>query len=321
MEMKNVAVVGCGEHATNWILPNLARSGLRLKALCDLDPRRVDENLERFGAEQGYTDYREMLKRTDLDGVLLCGPAKDVHYRIGLDVLRAGLDCYTEKPPSHSAQQSLEALELSRKTGKLLFCGFKKRYSYSYSRLKDIIDGGLIGRELSLNLFDHKRAHPEYIFRSLVHSIDLLRFLFGEVKRVLSQRIESKPSPRGFRIEFLGLVWFENGTVASVDLSSRRTDRFGSEGLEVTGELGFASVENSTCLKRYRDGELVEMYSPNFSATRPLVSGIENELTAFAACLRGEGGCRSDAYSSYKTMQLLEAFTGSRGEIVEVADD
>ena len=46
-----------------------------------------------------YTDFREMLKRDDIDAVDVC-VFNNLHAPIALYVMKAGYDCYREKPMS-----------------------------------------------------------------------------------------------------------------------------------------------------------------------------------------------------------------------------
>jgi myo-inositol 2-dehydrogenase/D-chiro-inositol 1-dehydrogenase len=316
MEPIRVAVVGCGKHSTAAVFPNLGRAGLKLVAACDLDAEKAERNASQFGAEASYTDYRRVLERDDLEAVIVCGPPEPMHYRIGLEVMKAGFHCYTEKPPSRSPEQSREAWQVSRQTDRLLMCAFKKRYTDSYVKLKHAVDENLLGEMLTFNVNYQKGERANFATDSMVHIIDLIRFIMGEVERLVAVPIGS-----GLRAGFLVTSWFRSGAMGLGELSSRRSWVVPTERIEVTGDRGFAAVDNVIDYKRWEGDQIVEWSVPNYSTRNPYVTGLEMELVHFAACLRGEAETRSDAYSSYKTMQLIQAVIDSEGAVVEVARD
>ena len=61
MDDLRVAVIGCGYWAPNIIRNLLAIKGVRVEALCDLDPSKANDMAERFSVKPAiFTDYRNL---------------------------------------------------------------------------------------------------------------------------------------------------------------------------------------------------------------------------------------------------------------------
>ena len=67
-----VGFIGCGNHATGSLYPNLVTiPEADLVACCDLVEEKARRNAERFDVPHWYTDYDSMLKEHELDAVFV----------------------------------------------------------------------------------------------------------------------------------------------------------------------------------------------------------------------------------------------------------
>ena len=108
--MSNIPI-GCGmiSHRHMQIYQNINsmadRLGFRAKvvACAGRSPEKLKAWGERYHfAEQDlYLDYRELLKRDDIDTVDVC-VHNNLHVPISIEVMKAGFDCYCEKPAAAS---------------------------------------------------------------------------------------------------------------------------------------------------------------------------------------------------------------------------
>ena len=69
--------------------------------------------------ESGYTDYRELLKRDDIDAVDVC-LHNNLHVPMALEVLKAGKHCYCEKPTAGSYADAKLLYDFAKTCGKEL---------------------------------------------------------------------------------------------------------------------------------------------------------------------------------------------------------
>ena len=111
-----MGVIGIGIQCIGHIRHLMHRSDARIMALCDVESIRlnrakgiVDEAYEkRFGKEarpvDTYEDFREMLKHTDIDAVLIATPT---HWHACMSIMaaRTGKDVYCEQPMTLSIRE------------------------------------------------------------------------------------------------------------------------------------------------------------------------------------------------------------------------
>ncbi len=121
-------------------------TGARVVAVCDIDAHRVEDAQwlaeKIYSAEIGkgnykgidtYRDFRELLARADIDGVLIVSP-DFWHALHGIAAARAGKDIYLEKPLTYSIAEGRRLVEAVRKNKRILQVGSQQRSSI-YFRL------------------------------------------------------------------------------------------------------------------------------------------------------------------------------------------
>lgn len=121
-EAVNVAVIGTGGMGSGHMNAYLkfAKDGtedVRVVGLCDVCQPRLKVAKERTDSQQGgsvdtYADYRELLKRPDLHGVVIASP-EHWHGPMAEDAIRAGKDVYVEKPMTLRLDAALRLKEVA----------------------------------------------------------------------------------------------------------------------------------------------------------------------------------------------------------------
>jgi predicted dehydrogenase len=142
-----IGVIGCGGIA-NWAyLPTLdqPRRGLQLQAVCDSIPERAEQAKAKFGARESYTDYREMLEKSDLDQVIILTQLLH-HAPIVKDCLQAGVHTYTEKPLAPSYREAKALLALAQRKGLLLTAAPPLMVFHEYQYLRSLLQKGAVGK-------------------------------------------------------------------------------------------------------------------------------------------------------------------------------
>jgi myo-inositol 2-dehydrogenase / D-chiro-inositol 1-dehydrogenase len=181
-----VGVVGVGvmgaDHAER-LAGRIAHA--TLVAVSDPDRARAGELAGRLGARV-VDDPLDLIADDAVDAVLLASPGF-VHEPQLLACIKHGKPVLCEKPMSMDAESSVRVLEAERAGGRpLIQVGFMRRFDPEYVQLKEIIDSGRLGRLLLVHNVHRNKAVPdtflsEMIVRdSLVHEVDVARFLFGD---------------------------------------------------------------------------------------------------------------------------------------------
>jgi len=123
------------------------RSGednLKILGVSDVYQRRLTR-AKGLCSGDGYLDYRRVLERQDIDGVLIATP-DHWHAKIAIEALESGKHVYVEKPMTHTVEQAIALRDTVRRTGKVLQVGPNATASDSYWVAHEAIRAGRIGR-------------------------------------------------------------------------------------------------------------------------------------------------------------------------------
>jgi predicted dehydrogenase len=323
MSAPRVAVIGCGRHSTNNTLPSLRFTELDLVGVCDVREEAARRCAKRFGAPRVEVDYRRLLDPKEVDGVLVVVHAS-LHDKIAVEAMRAGLHVYTEKPPALSAAETLACARVARATGRICMTAFKKRYAPTYQAARKIIQEEMApgGRHLEYTYnFSYYHvgatdAASVFLLDAGIHAIDAVRFFMGEVTALAtfqsgSDGIES----------YAVALRLEDGSVGTLNLSSRGTAARPHELLKVTGSRITVLVENVVDMQVYRHEGPTEVLRPSYVGSgnwTEVTTGFAGEAQAFEAAMRDGTVPVSNIESSYRSMALFEAIRASRGQVVKV---
>lgn len=155
-ETVNIAILGTGGMGNGHLNAFLkfAKDGtenLRVVGLCDVCQPRLEAAKTRCDAEQGgsvdiYTDYREVLQRPDLHGVLIAAP-EHWHGPMAEDAIRAGKDVYVEKPMTLHLDAALRLKQVAdANPNVILEVGTQYVMYPSYHEARRMILDGMIGK-------------------------------------------------------------------------------------------------------------------------------------------------------------------------------
>ena len=161
-------------------------SGARLVAVSDPDTARAGALAGRFDGVRAIGDPLALVTDDEVDAVLVASPGF-VHEEQVLACLGAGKAVLCEKPLTMDGESSLRVVRAERQGGRALVqLGFMRRFDPEYARLKGLLGSGRLGRLLVLHNIHRNKDVPdafrsEMIVRdSLVHEVDVSRFLFGQ---------------------------------------------------------------------------------------------------------------------------------------------
>lgn len=147
----NIAFIGAGMQFLTLIRMfknrQEQRNDVHFSAVCDVWEPRLRYAQEQSGAEKALRDYREILQRPDIDGVVLAVP-DHWHCRMASEALRAGKDVYLEKPMTRTLEEAAQIYELVQKTGRVLQVGGTGPASRLNWKINEYIKAGKMGKIL-----------------------------------------------------------------------------------------------------------------------------------------------------------------------------
>ena len=138
----NIAGIGVGGKGGD----NLKElEGENIVALCDVDPNYAAKTVKRYPAAGFYTDYRVMLeKQKDIDAVVIATP-DHTHAVITLAAMSLGMHVYTQKPLTHSINESRALARAARDSKVTTQMGIQGHSGEGSRLIREWIKAGLIG--------------------------------------------------------------------------------------------------------------------------------------------------------------------------------
>jgi myo-inositol 2-dehydrogenase/D-chiro-inositol 1-dehydrogenase len=183
-----VGVVGVGTMGSDHA-GRLARriANADLVAVSDPDLPRAKELAGQFNDVRVVEEPLDLVTDPGVDAVVLASPGW-VHEEQLLACLAHAKPVLCEKPLTMDAESSLRLLAAEREASRpLVQVGFMRRFDPEYAELKQVLDSGSLGRTLLLHNVHRNKAAPNPDFRSemivrdsLVHEVDVARWVFGE---------------------------------------------------------------------------------------------------------------------------------------------
>jgi predicted dehydrogenase len=116
-------------------------------AVCDVWEPRLKNAQEKTKAEKAYRDYREIIQRADIDGVVIAVP-DHWHYAIAREALLSGKDVYLEKPMTYTIEEAARLNDVVNQTKRVLQVGGSGPSTRLYWRVNEYIKAGKMGKVL-----------------------------------------------------------------------------------------------------------------------------------------------------------------------------
>jgi len=137
MKKITVGVVGCGQIAQIAHLPYLQElPQFEIGALCDISSKVVESLGEKYKVKHLFTDYRDMVKREDLDAILI---ANKNHALPAIAAMEAGKHVLVEKPIAFNLKQADEMIAAAKRNKVKLMVGYMKRYDPAFETAQKIV--------------------------------------------------------------------------------------------------------------------------------------------------------------------------------------
>lgn len=178
----------------------------RIVAVTDINEEIARAAAQQVGAD-AFRSVEEMLDRCELDAVDICTPPV-AHLDAALPAIERGLHVLCEKPLAHHPDAARKMVQAAESKGVKLMTAFCHRFHPPIMALKRLIDAGELGEVVMFrNRFagpfkgveerwfsDKEVAGGGVLMDTSVHSIDLFRFLVGEVTRVQAVTRQTNPA-------------------------------------------------------------------------------------------------------------------------------
>lgn len=282
-----------------------------LKVIAGRNEKPLREFAGRWGWQETATDWRDVVSRDDIDIVDISTPTA-LHCEIALAAARAGKHIFCEKPFALNLAEARKMLSAVDKAGVVHYINHNYRRCPAIMLARQMIDRGKIGRiyhwrgaylqswimdpEFPLTWHLQKEqagAGPHWDLNS--HSVDLARFLVGEIKSVQAMTanfIRERPLPTAEAGTFKAasrkgaargkvtvedaafmVAEFRNGALGSFETSRFATGRKNFNMFEIYGEKGALAFN----LERMNELQYLDATDPNAERGFRTILATESE--------------------------------------------
>lgn len=294
---------------------------------------------EKSGAKAWYTDFRELLKREDIQVVNICTPPF-LHEEMTLAAAKMGKHVIVEKPISINLKQADNMIDTCEKAGVKLGVIFQYRFSKASQRIKEAIQknrlGNLILGDTYIKWFRPQEYYESADWRGTwdkegggalinqsIHSIDLLQWFMGPVEWLCATFDTAR---HRIEVEDVGvaILKFKNGAMGVIEGSTAIYPGFPLR-IELHGEKGSIIMEGDEIkLWKFVDGgneESVEKRKEIIDTSSSPTAGFSSEYHAlqikdFIDAIREDRRPLIDGIEGRKALEIVRAIyiSGRKGE-------
>lgn len=321
-----VAVVGAGLMGADHIARITQRiAGAVVSAVVEPDKARGEAALKNAPGAKAYADIVPALADNAMDAVLVATPGQ-FHEPVLMPALEEGIPVLCEKPLTPDSESAMRIVQAEIAAGKqLIQVGFMRRFDAEYMQLQELISSGVHGELLALRCQHRNPSVPDsyhnemLIFDSVVHEIDVVRFLTGSP----IVAVEVKPLKRNSNnLEHLNepvLVFLETESGVVADVEMNVSVRFGYQvKTEAVFENGIAEIGRTSGMTVWSEGRYGGAEHTSFK-TR-FGAAYDTQIQRWVDATQAgtiDGPSAWDGYLAAATVEAgLEALkTGERAEV------
>lgn len=251
--MKDIrfGIIGCGDVTEKKSGPAFRKAnGSDLTMVMRRNEEKLKDYAKRHQIFGHTTDYNELLASKTVDAVYIATPPKYHHYYV-MEAAKYKKPIYVEKPMALTVKQCEEMIKICKENQTPLYVAYYRRGQEKFNYVKNLIDSGSLGEIRSFN-YNYSSELPEYkpdrdwllkseesggglLYDVGSHMVDMLLYLFGEVKTVTGISANQTKVHKVNDITS-GFIAFTNGVQGTIQLTfngSVSEDRLviiGSEG-------------------------------------------------------------------------------------------
>jgi UDP-N-acetyl-2-amino-2-deoxyglucuronate dehydrogenase len=328
MNKLKFAIIGCGRIAERHAV-QISRIGY-LEAVCD----NVSSKAIRLGQKYNskiYTDYDELLrKENELDVIAICTP-NGLHAEHSIKAFKKGVHVLCEKPMAITVYDCGEMIKEAEKANKRLFVVKQNRYNPPVKAIKEALDENRLGKIYSIQLNCFWNRNAEYynqsdwkgtvnldggtLFTQFSHFIDLLYWMFGDIKRTESITRNFNHN-RIIEFEDTGvvIVEFYNGVIGTINYTVNSYSKNMEGSLTIFGEYGTVKIGGQYLneleyqnIKDYKITNLPEGNPPNnYGQYVGSMSNHDKVYKNVVDVLQNKGTIGTNGFEGLKTVEIID---------------
>lgn len=252
MQKVRVGVIGLGWMGQLHLKYLSGIEGCYIQAVCDKDPRRVDDMMKQYGTN-GYYEYHKLIQDEKVDVVYIAAP-QFCHYEMAKAVMETGKHFLCEKPLALTREEVNELRRLARNYSGKIIIDFPERFSVATEEAMNEIQEGKLGKiqfmrgNFRFSMKEHANIHGSWVFdkkkggglilESSVHLWDTVRYMTGQEIMAVGAVAHYHPE-MDFEDSFFCIAYLSDGAIASIDMNGWMPKEFDTDKrFEIVGEEG-----------------------------------------------------------------------------------
>ena len=252
-----------------------------------------------------YDDLPAFLGHKPMQIVLIGSPS-GLHAEQGIAAARCGLHVLTEKPIDITTERADALIAECERANVKLGVFFQDRVAPGIRKLKDLVEAGRLGKPILVSGRVKWYRPPEYysgprwrgtwaldgggaLMNQGVHTVDLLLWLMGDVRRVSAKAITAL---HDIEVEdtVVATLEFANGAIGTLEAATSVYPGYRRR-VELTGSEGTITLEQDRIVAADLRTPLADRFEPieetgNSAATSPIVSDVSGHRRIIEDFLR-----------------------------------
>jgi len=338
-EKVRIGVIGVGQigqvHLENYqAIPEVA-----VVAIADTDREHGQGVAGRYGIPDVYADFRELLRREDIQAVDVC-LHNNLHMPVSVAALEAGKHVFCEKPMAGSYRDAEKMVQTARALGLKLSIQLGTLFSWETRAARMLIEQGWLGKLYHARSVGFRRRGRPYVdgygsppfvqkrnsgggalYDMGVYHIASLLYLLGN-PRVLrvsgkvyqeTEMDEARRAASGYDVEELGLGFINLAGGITLDIfEAWATHLGGMEGSSLVGDKGGIRLEPFGFFQSQGDLDLdtkvdLETFARRTHDLRAKMDSGDSPQLHWSAALQGRVALLPTAELALNTMLISEA--------------
>ena len=229
----NVGVVGLGV-GRSFVGAFTAHPHAQVTAICGQEPDVLAAVSQEHDVPRCYEDFTELVADREVELIVIATPHA-LHAPMAVQALQAGKHVIVEKPMCVSLQECEAMIRAVEESGKILAVDQVLRFYPYYQSIKEHLQQGGLGEVYyaeadylhnttrlirERTLWRGSAEHSHYpILGGGSHSLDMLRWLVGEVDRVHCEAVQRAMPDFPFPDCMIATLHFANGAVGKCTTS------------------------------------------------------------------------------------------------------
>jgi predicted dehydrogenase len=134
--------------------------GENIAAICDVDSAILDKRGAEYPGARKYTDFRKMIEKEKLDGVVVAVPDHN-HAYISVFAMRHGLNVYCQKPLCKSVHEARIMARVAAETKVITQMGTQTSAEPRTLRTAELIQSGALGEITEVHMTTDRPIWPQ----------------------------------------------------------------------------------------------------------------------------------------------------------------